>query len=72
MLRDFIFQLLGQLTLNQRVQGSSPNAPTNPLNKIAEKFGELSRRIRQCAALRLIPDCIMPEACEPILDGLSR
>jgi hypothetical protein len=31
-----IAQLVEQLTLNQRVQGSSPCAPTNPFNDLAE------------------------------------
>ena len=40
-----IAQLVEQLTLNQRVPGSSPGAPTNPLKRFATRLATTGRRI---------------------------
>src|SRR5437879_894608 len=46
-----IAQLVEQLTLNQRVPGSSPGAPTKPFKKLGEKpfeTAELKRFFKRC------------------------
>ena len=49
-----IAQLVEQLTLNQRVPGSSPGAPTNPSNDLDKPKRERSAIVRHRATLLFV------------------
>jgi hypothetical protein len=56
-----IAQLVEQLTLNQRVLGSSPSAPTNHINRLDWYGGGTKRRVSPRLQL-LVVDCATDRA----------